>query len=96
MTISDLLDKKARGIFTDDEVLRGELIALDSMDGKILFDTYRNKAEHIQKFLRGEVVALWADVRLCRGVSFGDYFKPVMKCYVRHGSWERGEADGTD
>lgn len=33
MIISDLLDKKARGIFIDDAVLKCELIALDAKYG---------------------------------------------------------------
>ena len=62
MTVSDLLDKKANGIFSDDVLLKGELIALDSKDGKILFDTSKNKREYISKFSSGEIDCLWADV----------------------------------
>ena len=90
MTVSDLLDKKVRGIFSDDKVLKCELIALDGKDGKILFDTDRNKREHINKYSSGEILSLWADVKLLRG-AFGDYFKPVMKCYVHHDSWKKGD-----
>lgn len=92
MTISDLLSARSRGILKDDKVLAGDLIALDGKDGKILFDTRRNKTEHIEKYLKGEVLSLWADVVLIRGSGYGDYFKPLMKCYVQHNSWER-EAD---
>lgn len=91
MTISDLLDKKVRGIFTDDEVLKCELIALDAKDGHILFDTAKNKKEYIEQFKTGEVAALWADVRK-RGCSgWNPYFEPVLKCYVSHDSWKEGE-----
>ena len=90
MTVSDLLDKKVRGIFSDGKVLKCELIALDGKDGKILFDTDRNKREHINKYSSGEILSLWADVKLLRG-TFGDYFKPVMKCYVHHDSWKKGD-----
>lgn len=88
MTVADLLDKKARGIFSDDMILKGELIALDSKDGKILFDTSKNKREYISKFSNGEIDVLWADVKYIKGIAFGDYFfKAVMKCYVIHNSW---------
>lgn len=93
MTISDLLDKNPRGIFASDKILKGELVALDAYDGKILFDTSRNKRETVEKYKKGEVIALWSDVKLCRGIGFGDYFKPVMKCYVSHESWEVDDAE---
>ena len=88
MTVADLLDKKVRGIFSDDVLLKGELIALDSRDGRILFDTSKNKREYISKFCSGEIDCLWADVKHIKGVAFGDYFKAVMKCYVVHDSWK--------
>ena len=90
MTISDLLDKKVRGIFSDDEVLKCELIALDAKDGKILFDTVKNKLEYIEQFKTGEVIALWADIRKGRDVAWNVYFTPIMKCYVSHDSWKEG------
>jgi len=93
MTVSDLLDKKAKGIFSDDVLLKGELIALDSKDGKILFDTSKNKREYISKFSSGEIDCLWADVKHIKGVAFGDYFKAVMKCYVIHDSWKAESED---
>lgn len=90
MTISDLLDKKTRGIFTDNEILKCGLIALDAKNGKILFDTEKNKREYIEKFKTGEVTALWADIRK-RGSVWNDYFETVLKCYVSHDSWKWGE-----
>ena len=93
MTVSDLLDKKVRGIFSDDALLKGELIALDSKDGKILFDTSKNKKEYISKFSSGEIDCLWADVKHHKGIAFGDYFYAVMKCYVVHDSWLAEESD---
>lgn len=93
MTVSDLLDKKVRGIFSDDALLKGELIALDSKDGRILFDTSKNKREYINKFSKGEITCLWADVKYIKGVAFGDYFKAVMKCYVVHDSWLAERSD---
>ena len=92
MTISDLLDKKTRGIFTDDAVLKCGLIALDAKDGKVLFDTEKNKREYIEQYKTGKVTALWADMRQRHG-AWDNYFVPVMKCYVSHDSWKGGEAE---
>lgn len=92
MTISDLLDKKTRGIFTDNEILKCGLIALDAKDGKILFDTEKNKREYIEQYKAGKVVALWADMRK-RNSAWYNYFVPVIKCYVSHDSWKEGEAE---
>lgn len=89
MTIADLLEKREKGIFKDDKVLKCDLIALDAKDGKILFDTSRNKSELINGYSNGEVLSLWADCKLHRGI-YGDSFVPIMKCYVSHNSWERG------
>ena len=91
MTISDLLDKKVRGIFSDDEVLKCELIALDAKDGSILFDTAKNKRVYIEQYKTGEVVALWADIRKRGDIGWNTYFRPVMKCYVSHDSWKEGD-----
>ena len=87
MIVADLIEHNPRGIFDDDVILKCDLVAFDAKDNKILFDTYRNKREHINKFLNGEILDLWADVRPMRSRGFGDYYKPVMKCYVAHNSW---------
>lgn len=91
MTISDLLDKKVRGIFTDDKVLKCELIAIDAKDGKILFDTAKNKSEFIEQFKTGEVISLSPDVRKRNNGSWNCYFTPIIKCYVSHNSWKEGD-----
>ena len=87
MTIADLIEIKRDTPYVGGKALKCELIAFDGKDGKILFDTARNKRNQIEKFFEGEVIALWADVKLKKGVGFGDYFVPVMKCYVSHNSW---------
>lgn len=88
MTISDLLDKQVREIFTDDNVLKGALIALDAKDGRILFDTDKNKREYIEQFKTGIVLSIWADLRH-RGLgAWNVYYAPVIKCYVSHDSWK--------
>lgn len=89
MTVADLIGVKT-GMFTDDKQLKCELIALDGYNGKVLFDTSKNRQEFIDKFMSGEVIALWADVKLNVG-NWSDYFYPVMKCYVSHDSWKGGE-----
>lgn len=92
MTVADLLEKRQSGIFTDDKILKGELIALDGMTGRNLFDTRRSKKETITKYSSGEIISLWADVRWCKS-PFGDYIMPVMKCYVEHDSWKKQEVE---
>lgn len=92
MTVAELLSIKARGIFVDDGqvIFHGDLIALDGMTGRILFDTHRSKKETIKKYSSGEVIALWADIKSIEN-PFGDYIMPVMKCYVAHDSWKKQE-----
>ena len=94
MTISDLIEERGEGIFRD-AILKCELIALDSQDGKILFNTRKNKREYISNFLSGTVTSIWADARR---VEIGGYlcsFKPVMTCYVLHNSWVKAENEDT-
>lgn len=93
MTISDLLDKKVRGIFLDDAVLKCGLIALDAKDGRVLFDTAKNKREYIEQYKKGEVVSLWADIKKKGNGVWGSYVVPVIMCYVSHNSWKEGEAE---
>lgn len=93
MKVAELLCKKPRGIFTEDVLLRGDLIALDSKSGKILFDTRKNKREYIEQYLNGEIDAIWADVVQVKSFGYGDYFKPIMKCFVIHNSWIEKESD---
>ena len=91
MKVSDLLDVQVHGIFND-KALKSDLVALDGRTGKVIFDTSKNKREYIEKFFDGEVLCLWADVKLFKG-TYGDFFKPIMKCYVSHKSWEKGERE---
>lgn len=91
MIISDLLDKNVRGIFTDDKVLKCGLVALDAKNGRILFDTEKNKREYIEQFKTGEILSLWADLRQ-RGLgAWNGYYVPIIKCYVSHDSWKEAE-----
>lgn len=72
------------------ELNRSILIAYNGMDGKILFDTSKNKKEYVDKYNKGEVLAIWADMKQCDNV-FGGYYKPVIKCYVTNESWKEEE-----
>lgn len=72
------------------ELNRSILIAYNGKDGKILFDTRKNKKEYVDKYNKGEVLSIWADIKQCDS-TFGGYYKPVIKCYVSNGSWKREE-----
>lgn len=92
MKLAELMDKNPRSIFANEIIFKGDMVALDGKNGKKLFDTRVNKREYVNKFMNAEVISLWADVRLIKGIGFGDYFRPVMKCYLSHDSWK--ESDG--
>ena len=71
------------------KLCEGRVIALDGMDDKVLFDTWKNRT-YIKKYFSGEVVALWADV--CVETSYPtSVIRPCIKCYVKHDSWKGGE-----
>lgn len=91
MIISDLLDKQVTSIFTIDKILKGDLIALDGKNGRILFDTSKNKREYIEQFKTGQVLAIWADVSHRGFGGWNEYYVPVIKCYVSHDSWKETE-----
>ena len=68
----------------------GRVIAIDGMNGRILFDTLKNTRTYIKTFFNGEVSALWADV--CVETSYPtSVIRPCIKCYVKHDSWKGGE-----
>lgn len=69
------------------ELNRSIIIAYNGMDGKILFDTSKNKKEYVDKYNKGEVLAIWADMKQYDS-TFGGYYKPILKCYVSNRSWE--------
>ena len=85
MTVMDLLNGHERL----DSFVQGRLIALDAANGKILFDTRRHKSDYIAKFNNGIVLCIWADAKKRDGHGFGDFFEPVISCYVSHESWLR-------
>ena len=91
MTLKDLIEVEEHA-WQNDAILKGEIIALDGRDGKVLFDSRRNKKEHIQKYLDGKIISLWADARRV-DIPFGAHFIPVIKVYLSHGSWKDGESE---
>lgn len=93
MKICELLEKRPKGIFEDDCILKQDLIAFDGRDNKILFDTRKNKREYVSKYMNAEVIALWADVRPSANLAYGKIFIPVIKCYIEHNSWIDKESD---
>lgn len=67
------------------ELGRNNIIAYNGRDCKILFDTSKNKKEYVDKYDKGEILRIWADMKQCNNV-FGGYYKPVIKCYVSNES----------
>ena len=92
MKLSELLEIKKEDYFPQKH-LNSDLIALDGKDGKVLFDTRRNKKEHIEQYMSGDVLSLWTDMVIYKSV-FGDYCKAIMKCYISHDSWLRDTKEG--
>jgi hypothetical protein len=90
MKISDLIVGKTNELFDFNTLLEGRLIALDAYDGKILFDTRNNGKDYISRFLDGEIIKIWSDVKLMKS-TFGDYVVPVTKVYISHRSWLKDE-----
>lgn len=72
------------------EFSRCNIIAYNGRDGKILFDTSKNKKEYVDKYNKGEVLCIWADMKQFDNV-FGGYYKPVIKCYITNESWKGEE-----
>lgn len=64
------------------------MIALDGKDGKILFDTRKNKEEFIQKYHDGEILGIWVDLKLTKHSGFASSdVEAVLMCYVSHNTW---------
>ena len=85
MLVADLIGKSEYYGYPD-TVAKSKVIAMDARDGKILFDTGKNKQEYIDQFMKGEIVSLWADF-----IHVGNLIDPVIKIYVSHNSWKKGE-----
>ena len=89
MRVKDLIDKQ--GLFND-PLIKSNLIAQDGKDGKVLFDTRRNKQEVIDRYREGEIIALWADFARSDAVGgYGATAYPIIRIYVHHDSWKEEE-----
>lgn len=94
MILSEIMDKQPGKYFEEDPILECELIAYDGKDGKILFDTSKNKKDYIEKYKSGKIISLWADAKIVKGYGFcGVLYKPVIKCYISHDSWKKGDGE---
>ena len=95
MKVSDLMKPKMNKYgLEDSKILQSNrVIALDGKDGKILFDTYKNKSAYIEKYMSAEVISIWASNKergsYC-GYS-GTYFQPCTMLYLSHDSWQKKE-----
>lgn len=78
MTIKELIRLK-----------RGILIAYNEQNGQLLFDTSSDSKEHINKYNKGEITSIWAEMEHCCCSS--GYYKLTFKCYVVDGSWKEEE-----
>lgn len=90
MLVADLIGKMNYYGFTD-KVAKSRVIALDAKDSKILFDTGKNKQEYIDKFMSGRIIHLLSDVVHLGNSETIVHIDPVIKIYVSHDSWKRGE-----
>lgn len=72
-------------------IAKARVIALDARDCSKLFDTMRNKPEYIDQFMKGEITSLWADVIHVGCDGSNVHIDPVIKIFVSHNSWKRGE-----
>lgn len=76
--------------FLKEFAMGGTVIAYDGKDGKRLFDTSRNTAEHIDQFAKGIIIGVWAELKdLDAHSKCSKTFTPVVSIYVSHNSWEK-------
>ncbi len=87
MKVRDLLEAQKDNVWGTNTICKSRVIALDAKDGKILFDTYKNKSEYVEKFFDGDVSALWSDIKTDISMGYGDLYKGVVMLYLKHMSW---------
>ena len=90
--VSDLIEEKPEdsGYFLTCCLYHNRLIALDGGNGKILFDTAKNKKDFIEKYYPGNISAMWVEMREWNGHSPGygpQLYQPVLMVFVDHNSW---------
>lgn len=84
ITLKDLMvPEDPTGIFSH-ELITGRVYARNAKDGKMLFDTYNNKQEHIEKFYDWQVEKLFPDFRIRKGGAFieNEELIPVIGLYL--------------
>ena len=72
-------------------VLKVRLIAYNSLNGKTVFDTGRNKNEFVNKYLECEVISIYNGADVSRYDYYGNSFKLVAKCYLSSIDIEKAE-----
>ena len=92
LTVSDLIEERPddSGYLLTCCLYHNRLIALDAGNGKILFDTAKNKKEFIEKYYPGNISAMWVEMREWNGHSPGygpQVYQPVLMAFVDHNSW---------
>lgn len=95
MKLSDLMKPQVNKYGHEDSpILQSRrVIALDGGNGKILFDTYKNKSAYIDKYMSAEVISIWASNKVygSDGGYIGTCFQPCTMLYLSHDSWQKGE-----
>lgn len=95
ITVADLIERRERpgDAFQSGSVLYyNRLICKGGKNGRILFDTAKNKPEFIQQFYPAIISAIWVEIWEHGGKSVGfgpQTYEAVMLCYVEHESWKR-------
>lgn len=91
MKVFDILGTIPEGIYKGGKIMKSDVVGLDSMTGRILFDTRKNKEEYVAQYMNGEILAMWASFRCNDGLGYSEYITPIMKCYIHHDSWKECE-----
>ena len=79
-TVRDLMEPVGSFNMT---LVTGRIIALDGFDGKRLFDTRKNKKEHIHKYYNARVTKLWTEIK-SETSGYRCSAEPVIMLYLDH------------
>lgn len=91
MILKDLMGKREKeSKFLSETILQGRVIAMDGCDGKVLFDTKKNKPNYIKKFMSAEVTTIWSSTKEMFADSefSGAVYQPCTMIYLAHNSWK--------
>lgn len=95
ITVGDLIERRIRPGTTfgsGDVLYYNRLICMGGKNGKILFDTSKNKTDFIRQYYPGIISAMWVEIREWNGKSAGfgpQTYEAVLLCYVEHESWKK-------